>query len=334
MRPSAKVTRPKSHHYVPRFYLSRFADAKGRLWVLDKPTGKKFRTTVENLACVNHFYELPELAKAGLDANLLEKQFSGVEGQAAAVLASVGDVQRGKKIDAFEDRASRSSFALFLVLQILRTPEARRVLLDFLRFLVAGNSSAPRLPQSEAEERSLHADVLWHDTHVRRLVRRVSEMIWFVGYNESDALFLTSDNPALEKSGDHRGWVVNSLVTSVIFEGVRDPSDNIVFPLSPRLVLYCYDRKGNPKMTRLGNTVTPVPFTSDMVNHENSGQVGMSSRFVYSTDGDFSFAEEFIRDQPWVQDPERARFADRKNPYEASDTTNDAKASGPSKSKA
>ncbi len=310
------MTRPKSHHYVPQFYLSRFANDEGSLHVLDKTTGKTFKAASNKIACVNLFYELPDLAKHGLDVSLMEQQFSSVEGAAAVVLDSaLRGIRRGQRVEAFAAQPEREALALFLVLQLLRTVEARRVLVDFIRELVAGDQSAPPPPASEAEERDLHASLLWHDTHVRRLVERVRGMVWLVGLNESSTLFMTSDNPALEKFGNNSGWKVNSLVTSVFDESMHDPSDYIVFPLSPRMILYCYDREHSVQFAQFDNMVTPVEFTSDMVNHENSGQVGMSSRFVYSPDGDFTFAEQFIREQPWVRDLDRARFAERKNPY-------------------
>jgi hypothetical protein len=39
------TTRPKQHHYVPRFYLERFADPEGHVWTFDKFTDKVFATS-------------------------------------------------------------------------------------------------------------------------------------------------------------------------------------------------------------------------------------------------------------------------------------------------
>lgn len=51
----------KLHHYVPRFYLARFADAEGPLWAFDKSTGHTFRTSPRNVAGEGKFYDVPEL---------------------------------------------------------------------------------------------------------------------------------------------------------------------------------------------------------------------------------------------------------------------------------
>jgi hypothetical protein len=53
---------------------------------------------------------------------------------------------------------------------------------------------------------------------------------------------------------------------------------------------------------------TPVEFTDDMVKHENSGQIGMSYRFVFSKDKDFDFANEFLTDNKEFKNPQRKRF--------------------------
>jgi hypothetical protein len=41
--------------------------------------------------------------------------------------------------------------------------------------------------------------------------------------------------------------------------------------------------------------LSPVEFKEDMVNHENSGQVFMSSRFVFAPTNDFEDVEIFWR---------------------------------------
>jgi hypothetical protein len=81
------MIKPKSHHFVPRFYLLRFANAKGRVFVLDKTTWRSFHTSIENVACANHFYLLPELEEHGLDPTLMEQQFAGLESEVSPIIA-------------------------------------------------------------------------------------------------------------------------------------------------------------------------------------------------------------------------------------------------------
>lgn len=311
-------SRPKSHHYVPRFYLGRFADSRGKLWVLDKPTWHIYSTALKNIACVNHFYVVPELQSIGVDPCLLERQFSAVEGEACNITECwFRQFDRGDRIQIPD--VNREIVSLFLTLQMLRTIEARTQLTQLIAFATAGDSSAPPFPATSTEESSLHASVLWDDTLVQRAARRLHDCVWIFGKNESPSRFCTSDHPVLIKSGDNRGWVSNTLAKELLHEHPCDPEDYIVFPLSPGWILYCYDRQHYPKMTRFDTHVSPVAFTPDMVNHENSGQIGMSHRFVYSFDGDFSFAQQFADEQPWIRDPQRDRFEQHPNPYESDD---------------
>ena len=79
------MTEPKLHHYVPQFYLKRFADANSLLWVWDKLKDAIFKTSPKNVAAENNFYLMQELADAGHDPNTMEKQLAGLEANVAMI---------------------------------------------------------------------------------------------------------------------------------------------------------------------------------------------------------------------------------------------------------
>jgi hypothetical protein len=66
---------PKLHHYVPQFYLRRFTDAAGQLWLWDRDRDRVFRTRPNGVAAENYFYWHEELAALGHDPTEMEKQF-------------------------------------------------------------------------------------------------------------------------------------------------------------------------------------------------------------------------------------------------------------------
>ena len=70
------------HHYVPQFYLNRFVDPDGLLWVYDKDTDRIFSSNPRNLAAERGFYTLPEHFP---DPTLMEKQFIAMEKEAALI---------------------------------------------------------------------------------------------------------------------------------------------------------------------------------------------------------------------------------------------------------
>jgi hypothetical protein len=49
----------KKQHYVPQFYLKRFADARKRIYVFDKLTKRSFLASVTDIANERYFYDFP-----------------------------------------------------------------------------------------------------------------------------------------------------------------------------------------------------------------------------------------------------------------------------------
>jgi hypothetical protein len=76
---------PKLHHYVPQFYLRRFADVNGWLWTWDKSRDVTFAANPERVAARKNFYRIQELADAGQDPHTMERQLAHLEGQTALI---------------------------------------------------------------------------------------------------------------------------------------------------------------------------------------------------------------------------------------------------------
>jgi hypothetical protein len=66
------MSKPKKHHFVPRWYLKRFTDANGYLAVLDRRTSTLRRQRPENVMTITHYYR-QLWTPAGIDPNILEK---------------------------------------------------------------------------------------------------------------------------------------------------------------------------------------------------------------------------------------------------------------------
>jgi Protein of unknown function (DUF4238) len=61
--------RVKNQHFVPQFYLRRFADSNEHLFVYDKRTDKSFPNNVKNIAHESYFYDIPkEWTEPGADS--------------------------------------------------------------------------------------------------------------------------------------------------------------------------------------------------------------------------------------------------------------------------
>jgi hypothetical protein len=63
---------PQRQHYVPQFYLKRFAFDGKHVYTYDKLNGKCFPAATENIAVEKGFYDLPEeLLEKPTDLHLL-----------------------------------------------------------------------------------------------------------------------------------------------------------------------------------------------------------------------------------------------------------------------
>ena len=287
------MTKLGLHHYVPRFYLARFVDATGKLWVFDKNIHRVFQATPDKVAAENGFYNVQHLIPLGEDPALMEKQLADLESEVSNITANWLHLLRtSRKVEI--PTANRGIIALFLALQALRTAEYRAILVQFARALRGLEYDAV-----ERDTESLHTAIMWDEELVNKMSEKIADCIWVFAENDNEQPFYTSDHLVSVKSGDNRQWLLGPRVF--------DRGMYVVYPLSPRWILYCYDRHAWGALAKFDASVSPVEFTTDMVNHENSGQVGRSHRFIFSNSPDFGFAGEYLKDYPEHGEPGRKR---------------------------
>jgi hypothetical protein len=273
---------PKLHHYVPQFYLRRFADESGRLWVWDRGRDRAFPGRPRSVAAEKGFYHLGELAERGHDPLTMEKQFSHLEGEVSLItdqwLSWLRQMAPGEEIEI--PQVNREMLSLYIALQFLRTADAREILAAHAEKL-----EKQKLPAEEKQR--LHTDMLWSDGLFRGLADRIQKATWIFGRNKTATPFITSDNPVAFRTGDNTMWLKVAIYT---------PGTYAVFPLAPDIVMYCHPNE--PPLVgiqRFDRCLSPVTFTDEMVQSENSGQVFMASRFVISSRNSFDFEREFAK---------------------------------------
>jgi hypothetical protein len=270
---------------VPQFYLRRFADPTGVLWVWDRDRDRIFSTRPGSIAAESDFYSLRDLADKGLDPLAMERQFADLERDVSAVTGQWLDwIRHGKPGDVLPvPDVNRQAVSLFLVLQFLRTADARSALAEFLK-------SAGRAVDSDDDMRALHTDMLWAtDELISPLANRVERCTWLFGRNSTSTPFIASDNPVAWRTADNR---------MLLKAGIEKEGTYIVYPLAPDAVMYRYPDEGPWKdagISRFDCRISPVTLTGAMVHNENSAQVFMASRFVISNASDFSRERDFAK---------------------------------------
>jgi hypothetical protein len=277
------MSEPKLHHYVPRFYLGRFTDASGYLWIWDRDQDRIFRTKPNRVAAEKDFYRVAELAESGHDPLLMEKQFSHVEGEVAQITSQwldwLREMKPEEKIEVPD--VNRDLVSLYIALQFFRAADARSILAAF-----AAESENSK-PLSTGERQQLHLEMLWNSDIFRELATRIKNATWIFGRNTTSMCFISSDNPVAFRTADNSRWIK---------VGIYSTGTYSVFPLAPDIVMYCHPVE-HPweKLGIFDCSLSPVSFTEEMVESENGAQVFMASRFIISSRNGFDREREFAK---------------------------------------
>lgn len=283
------MAEPKLHHYVPRFYLKSFLNNQSRLCVFDKTTAKTtaktFTTNENNVAAENQFYRLPKPVPEGVDPLIIEKNLAAMESSAAIIInkliSDIDVAELGGKLEiSNQDRIILSEF---ISSQYYRTLE----FYDLLPFLISESRSKLDVQDlSEEEKNLLHFHFLANSGCVENFTNDLFSSIWIFAKNPSRAQLITSDHPVSIKNFENTMWI----------KGIAELSDGeyVVYPLSPKVVMYCKERQRWSKLDNFDRTVSLIELNEEMVHHENAGQCFMATRFLMSQNDDFDEVKNFI----------------------------------------
>jgi hypothetical protein len=250
----------KRHHFVPEFYLIRFATETER--VLERRRdGVEFVTNTDNVAAASGFYDI--MLPDGKKSKEVENHLSTVEGDAAEVLRTI-DTSMSAPPPGSEERTALS---VYLGLQMTRTRELREqiqfplkvaeflcgrdltheLIAEFLEEIHLGfppsegevkgafdySSFLLQDPASMTRERSME---LMFDA-AQAVVPRLTARNWCIEHDRKGRL-VTSDTPLVL-------WRRPSPRDAYEGVGVED-ADEIRFPLDPNKQLIMTKRERSP----------------------------------------------------------------------------------------
>lgn len=283
------MSEPKLHHYVPRFYLKNFLNNKSRLWVFDKTTGKTFPTTENSVAAENQFYRLPKPVPDGVDPLVIEKNLAAMESSAATIInkliADIEVAELGGRLEI--SKQDRIILSEFISAQYYRTLE----FYDLLPFLLSESESESKSDLdvqalSEEKRKLLHFYFLANSGCIENFTNDLFGSIWIFARNSSSVQLMTSDHPVSIKNFDNTMWLKG-------IAGLND-GEYVVYPLSPKIVMYCKDGQRWSGLKEFDQTVSLIELDEDMVHHENAGQCFMSTSFLISQSDNFDEVKNFI----------------------------------------
>jgi len=199
-----KTNKIKLQHYVPRFYLKKFAKVDNNNYFIDcfdKNTDNQFNTNVMNIACEKFFYDT--------EHDILqetEKNLAAIEGKFSESLSNLIKLRDISKIS----NEDRHFISMFIAVQYIRTKENREMLKDSINQLAERLSKEKLSPQLAKKIEDAQTDESIKEMQIRllgdtpRLAEIIYQMKWIVIINGTKTPFWTSDNPvALHNEVDY-----------------------------------------------------------------------------------------------------------------------------------
>lgn len=263
------------HHFLPVFYLKRWAGADGRLVEFSRPYGpavKPRRTAPAGTGYVDKLYELAGTGREEAQA-IEEHFFRPVDDYAskALKLLETGDPSMGSSV------RHRSAWSLFLMSLMMRMP-ADIVALKAsyaAQWKRMGLRSYDQLSVADFDRMAMQ--LLTHLVDHSALGKRLNNLFWFtVETDPGEHEYLTSDQPLLQ------------------FGGMEQVGGYIFLPIGPHRSFWALvDRRGEATIRR--------DHRKKMIQLANELVVVRAHRMAYaSTDAPLNFIQKNLSKEPHI----------------------------------
>ena len=284
---AARGAETRKQHYVPQLYLRRFVGAKDMLLVFDRERNEAFRTKPAGVAAQRDFNRIEV---EGMDPNAVEKVLSEFEGEIAPRLDQIITKQ------SIADEADRSAIVNLMAAMTLRNPKRRKglstVIENFTKTYFGNKANydsyaadmkkAGKEPEFTLEELQgeisiikaskesiLAAEIDQHNPAAKRLW----EKKWQLVIAPEGSSFVTTDDPVCIRWTDGQEHADRP--------GLAEVSSEILFPLSPKVVL-----RG-----RAEGEEDVVNADAGAVAEINSHIIANATRQVYANDHAFKYTK-------------------------------------------
>lgn len=138
-----------------------------------------------------------------------------------------------------------------------------------------------------------HSSMLLDEDIAISFAETLMNHIWVMYVNKTDHPFYTSDNPISTIPHKHDKYMS--------YGGFASDGVEVVFPLSPDLLIAMYEKKWHSKFYQ-DRTFFPI-YDKELVDYFNRAQVVNSFRCVYSQKENFEIAKKICDEHPEIRDP-------------------------------
>jgi hypothetical protein len=254
---------------------------------------KSFTANTNKIACESYFFDPPGSNQP------IEKWLARLERRFAKSYDRLIEHQELKRLST-SDRVAISNF---LSVQWVRTREHREFLRDFITQL------KNRLEEKNVTDQIRDELEIWSQddfivslqiedmkTNVNQMARIIRRMKWILLVNNTEMPFWTSDHPFTRYNPvDPPHSYMGNL-------GLLNIGIQLLFPLTPRLSLQLCDP------VAYYHFPNRINVKSENAVFHNELQVDWSTRFLFSSNGDFSLAKGWIEKYPEAGSTDRQRI--------------------------
>lgn len=324
----------KKEHYVPRFYLEKFANLSPsgkeyKIWIFNKLTQNLYSSDVKDTATNNYFYDFPvelvgENNKKIFDADLQKLEsiiapfYEKFERRLYYTLNSDNKYKYQSKVIK---RKVKKHWSYILAIQALRTPDFRNLLKEVKNESNNRNIDKTFLEQETSKIiKQIKSDFSELDS---ALIKSIQEFLIDTSSKIVDELYADNAMAIIHHKffskhlhdlskifGKHR-WIIGVNQTAIPFytsdhpvvkiphfeTGYASEGIEILFPINYELILILRE-KTHPK-SKEGNRKLVI-LTENEVNNYNKAQVYCSNQFIYCQENKFELAQEICKEEPDV----------------------------------
>jgi len=292
----------RKQHFVPQFYLRGFVGEKDRLFVVDRPSRKTFRTAPKNVAAERDFNRVDV---QGMDPNAVEKALADFEGKVAPAF------ERVKAAKSLANKDDRDAVMNLICALAIRNPRQRAAINDFIgeleqRVVEVGLETKERW---ESQVAQMKAAGIWDDSsnvsyesmkkfieERRYKIEVAKEYNVLVEIEQHDRLLQHLGNwkwQVLEANKGSGGFVTSDVPVCITWSDGQDhgvfspgfgvPGTEVIVPISTKLAL-----RGTFEGEE--NVVEADIFT---VGSVNSIVISNAEKQVHAHDYSFNYVRPF-----------------------------------------
>lgn len=307
------MSRVKNQHFVPQSYLKRFS-INEQLFVYDKVINKPpYKTNIRNVAAESYFYDIPEdifnqtkdqFPQEYQDIQFIEKEFSKLEQEFNSLLNNLCTKYLLTTKPHFKNALSsedRQNISIHLIMQHLRTRDSRRqiaeikkTVLQMLLDMDLYNEDKNYKPgEYFVDPNPAHAviDQLTFIFNPEKLIQFSSVLnshIWFVGVNQTEQPFYTSDTPMVKRA--HMPEDIMS------YSGLGPKGIELAFPISDKLIITLCERNYHKGIEPVENLFFPI-YDHEVIKYYNSLQIVGCERQVFCSQNKFSLVDDYKKNR-------------------------------------